>query len=583
MKRLLLAVLVAILGTAGLQGQAGAATSAPYISNFEIEYHLGRDEAGHSTLAVTERITAEFPINKNKGMVREIPRRYDGHSVDLTFYSLTRNGVTEPIYADRTEGEFRIIETGTDEYINGTQVFEFNYSMRNVTRHFTDTGVDEFYWDTNGTGWRTSIERLSVKLTVDEELQETLSGSMACYQGAFGASDQCTIEQQANGFSASATDLAAGENVTIAIGFASGTFTEYQMSLFERLLALWTVLFLITGALSVPIAIWLSYKAYKWRYRDGEIGTIVPEYLPPKSASVAASAAVASGHVVGLLAAQLTDLAVRHYIQILETRAKKSFFQPAEYDIQVIKDISELRAEEKEILSDIFGHTPEVDERMALKKLQNNTAAFTRFSDNDKKLKDLLRNNYGLDRIDQEKRAWFGRTAKVLLFFSVITLSPALFVVWIVAFTISKTLWVLSDEGLALRRYLKGLEMYIKVAETERLKMLQSPEGAEKVAMKDTTDPAQLVKLYERVLPYAILFNQEKEWSKRLGEYYADSNSSPDWYAGRSAFNAAAFGAAMSSFSSSVSATSASSSTSGGSSGGGFSGGGGGGGGGGFR
>ena len=36
---------------------------------------------------------------------------------------------------------------------------------------------------------------------------------------------------------------------------------------------------------------------------------------------------------------------------------------------------------------------------------------------------------------------------------------------------------VLTDKGLALRRYLAGLKMYIEVAETERLKMLQSPEG----------------------------------------------------------------------------------------------------------
>jgi hypothetical protein len=109
--------------------------------------------------------------------------------------------------------------------------------------------------------------------------------------------------------------------------------------------------------------------------------------------------------------------------------------------------------------------------------------------------------------------------------------------------------------------------------------MLQSPEGAAKVGIVDGTDEKKLVTLYERVLPYAILFGQEKEWSKQLGRYYEQSGSAPDWYSGTGAFNAALFASNMSSFSSSAASVSGFSSSSGGSSGGGFSGGGGGGGG----
>jgi uncharacterized membrane protein len=112
--------------------------------------------------------------------------------------------------------------------------------------------------------------------------------------------------------------------------------------------------------------------------------------------------------------------------------------------------------------------------------------------------------------------------------------------------------------------------------------MLQSPEGAEKVGDIDGSDSGQLVKLYERVLPYAVLFGVEKEWLKQLGAYYDTTNSQPDWYAGNSAFNAVVFASALGSFSDqSSSYGSSSSSSSGGSDGGGFSGGGGGGGGGG--
>ena len=94
-------------------------------------------------------------------------------------------------------------------------------------------------------------------------------------------------------------------------------------------------------------------------------------------------------------------------------------------------------------------------------------------------------------------------------------------------------------------------------------------------------DEKKLIKLYERVLPYAVLFGQEKEWSKQIGHYYEQAGEQPDWYSGAGAFSAIAFASGMSSLDTAASNASGYSSSSGGSSGGGFAGGGGGGGGGG--
>src|SRR3546814_4876123 len=86
-----------------------------------------------------------------------------------------------------------------------------------------------------------------------------------------------------------------------------------------------------------------------------------------------------------------------------------------------------------------------------------------------------------------------------------------------------------------------------------------------------------MLQLYEPLLPYAVVFGQEKQWADRLAVLY-DSTGTPGWYVGTSGFSAASFASGIGSLS--ASATSASS-TSGGSSGGGSAGGGGGGGGGG--
>ncbi|MEB0015237.1 hypothetical protein QN416_26965, partial [Glaciimonas sp. Cout2] len=71
--------------------------------------------------------------------------------------------------------------------------------------------------------------------------------------------------------------------------------------------------------------------------------------------------------------------------------------------------------------------------------------------------------------------------------------------------------------------------MYIGVAETDRLRVLQSPQGALRSPyrpepgspemMVDPGQPLQVLKLYERLLPFAVLFGQEKDWSAVLGEY----------------------------------------------------------------
>ena len=139
----------------------------------------------------------------------------------------------------------------------------------------------------------------------------------------------------------------------------------------------------------------------------------------------------------------------------------------------------------------------------------------------------------------------------------------------------------LTDQGAELRDHLKGLELYIRLAEADRLKMLQSPAGAEREAVS-TSDPRQVVDIYEKLLPYAVLFSLEKQWAEELGRYYVENP--PDYYSGTTAFNAAIFASSISSMSTAAATSysgSSSSSSSGGSGGGGSSGGGGGGGGGG--
>lgn len=580
-------VAVAVIGASACLGvlapsNVGAASVNDFrISDYRIEYQLGRDSSNRSTLLTKETITAEFPrTDQNHGIERAIPKTYDGHKTGVRMVSVIQPGGSNWNYEEVSDGDNLIVRIGdADSYLHGKQTFILTYEQRDVTRFFSSTGRDEFYWDTNGTEWDVPIDALTVSLSVDSELAARLTGDMSCYQGVYKTSDSCGLMRQSSStFLVEAAGLRSGENITVALGFKPETFSAYEKTLAEKLAQVWIMSQAVTGLLALGVTIWICARYSRWQNRRDELGPIAPEYTPPADTSVATVASLVS-NPTAVFAAQLLDFAVRNYIKIYQV-SDKSLFRSAEYELEIIKDISDLKKEEQEILNDIFSSTS-VGARLALKDLKYNDRIAKKTLDNKGKLDTLLEKQYGIRHVDPVRRAKFNTNGKWLLVLSIVLLSPLLLVASIFAFYFAYCMRPLTDKGLALYRYVEGLKMYIKVAEADRIAMLQSPDGAAKLGAVDPTDSRQLVHLYEAVLPYAVLFGQEKKWNKNIGTLYESTSSQPSWYGGSAPFNAVMFGSAMQGFSSAASYSSASSSTSGGSSGSGYSGGGGGGGGGG--
>lgn len=78
----------------------------------------------------------------------------------------------------------------------------------------------------------------------------------------------------------------------------------------------------------------------------------------------------------------------------------------------------------------------------------------------------------------------------------------------------------------ARREHLAGLEQYLELAEADRLRMLQSPSGAElrttDAAAPESSDPVARFHLHERLLPYAVIFGLEREWIAKLKLEHAE-------------------------------------------------------------
>lgn len=79
-----------------------------------------------------------------------------------------------------------------------------------------------------------------------------------------------------------------------------------------------------------------------------------------------------------------------------------------------------------------------------------------------------------------------------------------------------------APASFELRDHLAGLRDYIELAEADRLRFLQSPDGALRNGIDSPDGRLQAFVLNEKLLPYAVLFGQEREWARMLETEYGE-------------------------------------------------------------
>jgi uncharacterized membrane protein YgcG len=580
---------------------AGAGTASSTIqtdvedftfTSYTADYYLSRDDEGASRLLTEETFVAQFPdFDQNRGIIRAIPNDYDGVDLDVEVQSVTDANGSPVQYEEERSGGFVELALGTDDYVRGSQTYTITYEQTNVVRAFEDTGVDEFYWDTNGTGFNQPFGEVNASVHIDPALEDALTGANACYVGGQGSTEQCGISQgeDANGtvFNARGVDLGPGENVTVAIAFTAGTFDVPQ----PPKPAAWAILAPIALMIATAIAAVgaLIARALAGRGHAGR-GTIIPQYSVPDDINL-----LLAGDLVQrdskALAAELVSLAVRGNIFITEIGD--------EYTLHFVTNHG-VDEQEQSLLVVLFGSTPKQGKTRRLTGAPANFGTSVRAVTKGSR-EIAVRRGLRKKVISKAAKIWAVILGVLLLAsglvaFLNLVLSPVPSV-WgflvaatgvigaIVAGIALSSASPLTELGAEKRDYIEGLRVYTKLAEEERFRMLQSPDGALRV---DVGDVDQVIKVYENLLPFAILWGVEDEWSKELAIQYR--NETPEWYVGSRGFNPIVFGAAMHSFSNATTTSitpvysgSGGGSSFGGSGGGGFSGGGGGGGGGGGR
>ncbi|MCA9325585.1 DUF2207 domain-containing protein, partial [Candidatus Saccharibacteria bacterium] len=288
MKLRLALLLVALLAPVFFVVPTYASVDDFTISNYTIDYLLSRDAEGRSVLKTVETITAEFPdFDQNHGIERAVPLSYNGHTTNLAIDSVQHADGSSWNYTTYTSNDNAVIRIGdAATYVHGEQTYVITYTQHDVTNYFTNTNDDEFYWDTNGTEWRIPITHLSVVTRISDGLQAALNGNTSCYVGFSGSNQPCQITQDGSVFTVSADNLAAGENVTTAIGFRPNTFTPYQKTTWDKFINIFKYVWSSLVVVGFAAIFWVPLKWSSVVSRKKEIGTVVPEYIPPKDVSV---------------------------------------------------------------------------------------------------------------------------------------------------------------------------------------------------------------------------------------------------------------------------------------------------------
>jgi len=569
---------------------------SPYFSE-KIEEFLARIEINKDgSIFVKESILYDFGQELRHGIYRTIPLKGIKIKV-LEVVDEFNNPYPFQLIKDNDSLTIKIGDP--NKTLSGRHKYNISYQVFNAIGFFEDH--DELYWNVTGNEWKIPIEKAEAEVLVPEGIsRENLK--IECFTGIFGSKEKdCQILVKENGevWFETNKSLNPGEGLTVALGWQKGIVKG--PGFFQRI----SPLIINFWPFLVPIFAFI-YLFQEWlrKGKDPKIKKpIIVEYEPPDNLRPAEISLVAKQKVEPFdIAATIIDLAVRGYIKIKEV--KRGLFGRKDYMLINLADTekaTDLKMYEKELLARIFKNKTVVFVSELKNKLYKDFKEIAEMV-----FSEISPRNYYFSNPEKAKKELIDVADKIIiaLFLIVLLLHALVPIIGIILATptphtiyhdISNVLisvvssnsflnlmfggvisvflfWFFSHfmpkrtlAGTEVYRKILGFKEYIKTAEKYRAQFYEKEN------------------IFEKYLPYAMIFGLTEKWAKAFEGIY---QKPPSWYEGEfgPTFKVGTFSASLNSCFSSL-ANSFSSRGGGagvsGFGGGGFSGGGGGGGGGG--
>lgn len=616
-----------------------------------ISFHSYITVAENADITVTETIKV-FANGKaiQRGIFRALPtvRNINGGKEKIYYkiVSVERDGVKEP-YHEKTQNRIFTIYIGDQNIHLSPSIYTYKIVYKTQDQIGKFKGYDEFYWNVNGTDWAFPVESIQATVHLPKNA-DILQNS--CYTGIQGSKEKnCSSEKLSpTEIIFKADHLKAYENLTVAVGFKAGILQE--PSAFSKWMKRnWPSLFLVMISFYLLFFYYNNWKKYG---KDPEKPIVIPQFDAPDNLSPASIGYIDKGKFdSSLVTANLVDLSIKGYVEIEEVKNTKESFLTKVFNLtkQESGNIA-IQDDEKFLLKKLFGRKDKVSVNGTYNsQIKNDVEDFEKFiTDKNKIFVEKISNKnivykalklvlliffsaiiinsiitmsykalvmsvfftlFGGLFISLLVVTWEAGNKLifcVILFFSSTFMLPLIFMAFaetdditsfesncfkflifaiisllIFRYFISKS----SEEKVKMESKIEGFKMYLSAAEENQLKFHNPPEMTSSV--------------YEKFLPYAIVFGVDGIWGKRFRDklqetvhaaepytyvpyYFNDSfaDSFSNTLEETTVVPGSSFSSSSSESSSSSSSYSGGSSSSG-SSGGGSSGGGGGGGGGG--
>ncbi len=538
-----------------------------YVKDLRAEFVLAPD----STMTVTEWITADCGECVGKhGIFRIVPTeaRTERETMEtptelisITDFAGRSYPYTETINRGDATMTWKIGDP--DVTVTGVHEYKIVYQVRNVIR--TNPASDEFYWNINGNFWDMDIDAYEASIVFPAGVTRE-ENNLSLYSGVLGARDNTLAEASWQGERLIITGkrmLTPGEGITLSASVPTGIFTPYQFGWWETYGAYLVWL--------LPFFVWRS--AYRtWRkYGDDPAWdkVVIPEYeIPAHLNALELGMLSTNGDWKNeFVTAGIIELAVLGALTIREEETKILFFTTKEFILEKHERPGLTLTKAQELLLDAVFATGDSVKLSALKNKFYQSVPVIK-----KSVIELLATKGLLVKEGLRYRVLFLVLGVLLIMASVFLLAQMYLVatgaVWfsgiiLIIFGIVMPKRTLA--GTETNWKIEGLKLYMETAEKARQQFYEKE------------------RIFEILLPAAIVFGMTKKWVAKMREIYGEAYFTgyhPAWFVASDmgGFDTESFSTHIESLSSSIASNTGTPSGSGGS---GSSGGGGGGGGGG--
>ena len=486
----------------------------------------------NGTVSVSEEIQYDFGTLEKHGIFRKIPLvNQDGPKIHIKTVSINDEDRNTYEYTEKRSGdvlEYKIVDP--DAMVTGGKTYWINYNVSNVIRHFEDH--EEFYWNAIGTEWTVPIGVATVRIEMPEEIPTT-SATAYCYTGSSGNTiKDCSITTEDHSFIITANrSLYGKEGLTIAIalplntvsGFAVMSRTERIERFIQKYLGVFVALIVIVFAvLFIFLIVFLRTRQRMYIAIPKELKNkpVIPEYGPPPGFTPF-DASVLSDRTFDMedIGPVIIDLAIKGYLKIRYFDTE-GWFKKRDYEFIRLKDGSDLEhfayQEVFAFLFKIAGPDSVVHNSIKLSELKNREGKASALT--------FLLQRKSSQYLDEKGYVIWDRSRNTILTISGIgsfiiivaayTSSIIFLIIGILLIALSSKIKVLklTQKGIETVYHLLCFKEFLAMTEKEKYRLLNAPE------LKP--------ELFERFLPYAMVFGMEKQWAEQFSTM---TLSQPTW------------------------------------------------------